>query len=323
MGANERTREPEIAARQRIIDPHHHVWDLARNYHPWLCDPDPIPFRYGDYAVLRRNYLPADYRADAAGFEIVGSVYCEAEWDPSDPVGETRWVEEVAARDGLPSACIAQAWLDRPDVADVLAAQAASPIVRAIRHKPKAAPSPAEARRGAPGSMDDPAWRDGYGRLAAHGLSFDLQTPWWHLDAAAALARDVPETPIVLNHTGLPSDRSPEGLAGWRSALAVLAAEPNVALKISGLGQPGCAWTVEANGPVIRDAIAIFGVERCMFASNFPVDGLCASFAEIYAGFMRVVADRPRQDHDRLFHDNAVRIYRLGKFGRKLPPASS
>lgn len=293
-----------------IIDAHQHFWDLERNYHPWLCDPEPIPFRYGDYGALRRSYLPFDYRRDA-GPRVTGTVHCEAEWDPADPVGETRWIALVAAEHGLPSACVAQARLDRDDVAEVLAAQAAFPLVRGVRHKPHASTTSGEARRGAPGSMDDPIWRRGYALLARHGLSFDLQTPWWHLAAAADLAADFPATPIVINHTGLPADRSPEGLAGWRRALEGIAALPNVALKISGLGRPGLPWTLEANGPVIRDAIAVFGVERCLFASNFPVDGLTGSLAVIFAGFSAAVADRPNEERRKLFHDNAARVYRL------------
>src|SRR5215208_1337543 len=80
-----------------IVDAHQHFWDLSRNYHPWLCDPEPIPFRYGDYSRLKRSYMPADYRRDSAGFDIVKTVYVEAEWDPKTPLAETRWVEAVAA----------------------------------------------------------------------------------------------------------------------------------------------------------------------------------------------------------------------------------
>ena len=159
--------------------------------------------------------------------------------------------------------------------------------------------------------MDDPAWREGYALLARHGFSYDLQTPWWHLAAAAELARDFPETQVIINHTGLPADRSPPALAAWRRALEVAAAEPNVALKISGVGRPGLPWTVEANAPVIRDAIAIFGVGRAMFASNFPVDGLVGDFDTIFSGFLAATAERTEAERDSLFHDNAVRIYRL------------
>jgi predicted TIM-barrel fold metal-dependent hydrolase len=294
-----------------IVDAHHHFWDPTTNYIPWLCDEPPIAFRYGDYRALRRPYLPDDFRRDWGTHRVVKSVYIETEWDPRDPIGETRWIEGIAARHGLPSAVVAQAWLDRADVDEVLAGQAGSKLVRAIRHKPKSAARPDAAVRGAPGSMDDPAWRDGYARLERHGLHFELQTPWWHLDAAAQLARDFPRTPIVLNHTGLPADRSEAGLAGWRRAMAHFAREPNVAVKISGIGLPGREWTLETNGPIIRDTIAIFGPARCMWASNFPVDGLTASYDEILACFLQAIADHPPEIRRALLHDNAVRIYRL------------
>jgi predicted TIM-barrel fold metal-dependent hydrolase len=295
----------------RVVDAHQHFWDLERNYHPWLCDSAPIPFRYGDYSALRCTYLPPNYRRDSAGVEVVKTVHVEAEWDPANPVAETLWLEGVAKEHGLPTACVAQARLDRDDAGEVLAAQAARPLVRGIRHKPSAAHSPGEARRGEPGSMDDPAWRRGYALLSALGLSFDLQTPWWHLDAAAELASDFPRTQIILNHAGLPADRSPEGLSAWRKALEGVAGCENVALKISGLGRPGLPWTVEANAPVIRTAIGVFGGDRCMFASNYPVDRLAGSFREIFSGFRNAVFDFGAEIEAKLFHDNAVRIYRL------------
>ncbi len=294
-----------------IVDAHAHFWDLRARYYPWLCDPELIPFRYGDYSPIRRTYLPPDYRKDAKDFRIVGLVHVEAEHDPADPLGETRWLTELAERTGLPSACVCQAWLDRTDVAEILAAQARFPLVRGIRHKPSAASDPRDARRGAPGSMDDPLWRRGYAMLARHRMSFDLQTPYWHLDAAADLAADFPETPIIINHAGLPADRSEEGLRAWRKALEGMAVHTNVALKISGIGIPGRPWTVSDNRVIVREAIAIFGTGRCFFASNFPVDSLAAEFATIFSGFREITAALTQQDIARLFHDNAVRIYRL------------
>ena len=294
-----------------IVDAHQHFWDPTANYIPWLCDEPPIAFRYGDYGALRRPYLPPDYQRDAGRHRVIKTVYIETEWDPRDPIGETRWIETIARAHGLPNAVIAQAWLDREDVSVVLAAQAASPLVRGVRHKPKAAPRAGVAMRGASGSMDDRRWRDGYALLAPNGLHFELQTPWWHLDAAAELARDFPATPMVLNHTGLPSDRSVEALNGWRAAMARLAREPNVAVKISGLGLPGQPWSVANNRPIIRDTIALFGTERCMFASNFPVDGLAGSFDDIFTGFKQATSALPAASRRQIFHDNAVRIYRL------------
>jgi len=297
--------EPEI------VDAHQHFWDPQRNPYPWLRAEPPPPFRYGDTRALRRAYLPEQYRADSARQRVVKTVHVEAQWDPVDPVGETRWLAGVREREGLPTVAVAAAQLERADTAEVLAAHAAFPFVRGIRQKPTAAPSAAEVRRGAPGSMDDLRWRAGFALLSRHRLSFDLQTPWWHLPEAADLARAFPWIQIVINHTGLPADRSPEGLRGWRAALEIAATEPNVAIKISGLGIRGQPWSLAANAPVIRDAIRIFGVERAMFASNYPVDGLVGTFDAIYTGFKAAVADLAPDDQRKLFHDNAVRIYRI------------
>ena len=294
----------------RIIDAHQHFWDLDANYLPWLTD-KPVNFRYGNYDALKRNYLPADYRKDAEHFEIVGSVFIETEWNPADPLGEVAWVDALRERERLPSVMVAQAWLDRDDAGQVLAALGRTPFVRGIRHKPKAAPRAQDVVANAPGSMGDPAFRRGFALLAPNGLSFDLQTPWWHLVEAAELAAAFPETQIIINHTGLPSDRSDAGLQGWRLAMRQAAQCPNIAVKISGLGQKGQPWTAEANRQIIRDTIEIFGVERSMFASNFPVDSLVASFATIFDGFRQSVADLAAADQDALFCANAARLYRI------------
>lgn len=299
----------------QIIDAHQHFWDIDKNYLPWLRDEPPIPFRYGDYSSLKRNYLPADYRRDAGRFEVIGSVFVETEWDPRDPVGETKWVSALAAREGLPSVMVAQAWLDRADAETVLAAHGANPLVRGIRHKPKAAKAPGLVEEGAPGSMGDPAWRRGFAMLKPNGLSFDLQTPWWHLKEARALADDFGDTTIVLNHTGLPSDRSSDGLAGWRAALKTLAGAANADIKISGIGIPGRPWTVTDNRPVVLDAIDIFGPQRVMFASNFPVDSLVATFETIFSGFDEITAGFSEIERAAMFRDNARRIYRFAGKG--------
>jgi predicted TIM-barrel fold metal-dependent hydrolase len=296
----------------QIIDAHQHFWDLDRNYLPWLNDEPPIRFRYGDYSALKRNYLPTNYRRDTEGFEIAGTVFVETEWDPTDPIGEVRWVEALKAREGLPSVMVAQAWLDRADAAEVLESHGNSPVVRGIRQKPKGAPNPDAVTPGAPGSMGDAAFRRGYALLARNGLSYDLQTPWWHLSEARELADTFPETQIILNHTGLPADRSTDGLAAWGRAMRELAGAGNVALKISGLGQAGKPWSADANRDVVLAAIDIFSPGRVMFASNFPVDSLVGSFNTIFSGFLAITEDFTAAERDAMFRANAARLYRIG-----------
>jgi predicted TIM-barrel fold metal-dependent hydrolase len=288
-----------VSAQFPIADAHQHFWDPRANYHPWLCDQPPVAFRYGDYTALRRPYLPADYFADAGHHKVVKTIYVETEWDPGDPLGETVWVDRLRRETGFPTVMVAQAWLDREDAASVLARQAATPFVRGIRHKPR------------PGAMRDPRWRAGYALLARLGLRFDLQAPWSELADAGELCRAFPDTQLILNHAGLPADRSAQGLRAWKEALRALAACPNAAIKISGICVPGERWTPELNREVVLAAIEAFGVQRAMFASNFPVDRLCASFDEIYSGFRAIAAGFTPGEQGALFHDNAVRIYAM------------
>lgn len=289
-----------------IVDAHQHFWDPVANYHPWLRDEPPIAFRYGDYRAIRRRYLPPDYLADTSPIRIEKTVYVETEWDPADPVGEMRYVQRLRHEFGLPTVAVAHAQLDKPDARDVLAQQAAFAFVRSVRHKPRANRSPADS---SPGGMADAQWRNGYAGLGRNNLRFDLQTPWWHLAEAARLASDFPYTPILLNHTGLPADRSAEGVAGWKAAMKTLASCPNAAVKISGLGQQGRPWTAAANRDIVLTTIDLFGPSRCMFASNFPVDSLCASFHAIFGGFREIVRDFSATEQLGLFHGNAIRIY--------------
>lgn len=293
-----------------IIDAHHHFWQLGSGHHPWLEGDHDIPFRYGDYGAIKRDYLVEDFRRDHGRHNVVKSVHMEAEWDPADPVGETRWLHALHDSTGWPHAVVGQAWFARDDIAAVLAGHAAFPLVRSVRQKPAAAPSPEAFVPGAPGSMADPAFRRGYARLAKYGLHYDLQTPWWHLGEAADLARAFPDTLIVLNHTGLPSDRSPDGIAGWRAGMERFAAEPNTAVKISGIGVPGRRWTPELQRTVVQETLQIFGAGRCMAASNFPVDSLCASYHEIFSGLKTLTAEMAEEDRRAFFHDTALRIYR-------------
>jgi predicted TIM-barrel fold metal-dependent hydrolase len=288
-----------VAAEVKIVDAHHHFWDPARKPYPWLSGAPRPEFRYGDYAAIRRPYGPEDYARDVTGWTVEASVHVEAEWDVDDEVGETRWLAGIRAACGRPTVAVAHARLERAGVEDVLAQHAAFAFVRGIRQKPES------------GQMSDARWRRGYARLAEHGLSYDLQAPFELLPEAAHLARDFPGTTIIVNHTGLPVDRSEVGLKAWRQALETVAAWPNVALKISGLGTRDKTWPHDANRRVVREAIAAFGAARCMFASNYPVDSLCARFDTIYGAFADVVSDRAPAERRALFADNARRIYRI------------
>ena len=156
-----------------------------------------------------------------------------------------------------------------------------SALMRGIRSRPTTSPGPTASVAGAPGTMQDDHWRRNFALLEKHGMSWDMRIPYWHLEEGAEVARSFPGIPMVVNHTGLPLDRSEEGLAIWRKGLAALADCPNVVIKLSELGLPHGTWDVPSNIRVVREAAAIFGPDRIIFASNLPVASLSTTFGGI------------------------------------------
>lgn len=295
-----------------IIDAHHHYWDPVANYHPWLRDEPMIPFRYGDYSAIRGRFLPDDYAALTGKFNVIATVTMEGEFDEENLVAESAWMQSLSDQTGgKPAAHVARAFLHLQDAPDVLAGHAQFPIVRGIRHKPTAAPSRDAIETGASGAMSDSRWQDGYRRLSEHGFHFELQAPWWHVDELMLLIEKFPETPVVINHCFMPVDRSPEGLKAWQRAVQLAATAPGVTMKISGIGIHGKAWTLADQRPIIDTCIDAFGPDRCMFASNFPVDHIVGSFDDIFGGFLAATADLHGSHRAALFCETAKRIYRL------------
>jgi predicted TIM-barrel fold metal-dependent hydrolase len=304
------THDENGEERLPLVDAHHHLWKLDGIVrHPGLQHPEQLP--PGDHSAMCRDFLPPDYRRDAANETVQATVHIEAEADRRDQLVETQWVHELATEFGMPNAVVAHAWLDTPDAEELIATQSRWPLVRGIRSKPMTAATPDASVRGEPRTIQDERWLAGIGLLVKHGLSFDLRIPWWHLAEAAEIARRYPELPIALNHAGCPWDRSPEGLAKWRRGMEALARYSNVHCKISFLLVPDSPWTEESNRGVVRDTIAIFGSERCMFASNFPVDGIKASFERIFATYRAAVSHLPKAERARLFAGNAAAFYRV------------
>lgn len=295
-----------------IVDAHHHLWDLEGGLtYPWHNSSEHA--YQGDNSALRRTYMPPEYFRDSALHNVIATVHIEAECDRSKQVEETAWVSAVAEKYGMPNAIVAHAWIDEPNSEEILARQKAFPLVRGIRTKPVIASGPnGSSVKGQPRSLQDPTWRNGLSLLEKYGLSWDLRVPWYHLEEAAEVVREHPDLRIALNHTGYPMDRSPEQLAVWRRGMDALAACPNVWCKLSGFPVLGEPYTLAANKPIILEAIAMFGVERCMFASNFPVDGLKGSWDYLYTVYKRAVEGFSQEDREKLFARNALAFYRIG-----------
>lgn len=294
-----------------IVDCHHHLWDLSANYYPWLTDK--VTDRVcGEYSAIRRNYLLGDFRRDAADVHLVQSVHVEAVADPADPVRETRWLQGLAddpASGDFPHAIVGYCDLSRVDAGDVLTAHCECANIRGVRqmlHETMLSPGTS-----ARSLLEHDVWRENFALLGEYGLSFDLQVFPRQMEQSLRLVRAFPETQFVLCHAGQPHDRTPKGLELWRSGMRLLAACPNVVVKISGLGMFERNWTVESLRPIVRETITLFGVGRCLFASNFPVDGMMSSYGRLWRAYLEIVADYTLMEQQALFAGNARRVYRL------------
>lgn len=297
-----------------FIDTHHHLWDLENNPYPWLTEP--IDHFVGDYSAIRKSWLIEDLHQGAKNLPLVKSVHVQAEWDhEGDPVDETAWLQSVAddpGSKGMPQAIVGYANLADPNVEGTLERHAEHVNWRGIRHMLNwSGDKPNFRFAEAGGLMSDSQWRKGFKLLAIFGGSFDLQVWPWQLQEAAKLGNDIPEVPMILNHTAMPIGRSPSELREWRKGLEALGTAPNVSAKISALGMLDQTWVADSIAPFVLDTIDILGVDRCMFASNFPVDSLFSDYATVWNAYDEITVDFTDEERSKLFRTNAEKYYRI------------
>ena len=293
-----------------FVDAHVHLWDLSRIHYPWLSPPFRDDGPNGSVEPIAHDYLLDDYRTDAQGWDVRGMVHVDAGAAPAAALDETRWLQAMAEKSGMPNAIVAFAALDDPEVEKLLEAHAAHPNVRGIRHivnwhkDPRRSYTPRDV-------TTDPRWAKGFAALGNYRLSFDLQAYPSQFAGLAGLMARHPEIPVVVNHAGMPVDTDEAGMALWRSGMRALAAFPHVAVKLSGFGFIQRDWTINEIRPYLLEAIDIFGTSRSMFASDFPTDKLFGSYDKHLDAYDEIVSGFSRDERRDLFGRNAARIYRL------------
>jgi predicted TIM-barrel fold metal-dependent hydrolase len=298
-----------------------------------ICDPH---IHIGAHSDER--FMVEELRAETeSGHRVVATVFveCGVAYRPGGseafrPIGETEFVV-AADPDGVIAGIVGYADLRVPEIGDVLAAHAdaGGGRLRGIRNNSAWDASP-DLRRAPPGLLADHDFRRGIAALERADLSFETWLYHHQLPELAALSRDHPNAPIIVNHLGGPIAVGPyhgqrsEVLNVWRSGMRELAACPNVVVKLGGIGMAffGMDWherpdgasseeVAAAWGDEMRWCIEQFGVERCMFESNFPVDRISFSYPVLWNAFKRVTADASDAERAALFHDTATRVYRL------------
>lgn len=287
-----------------FIDTHVHFYDLRRKdlVYSWL-QPEFVHPQLGDInAIKALVYDATSFDAESRFSNVTKVVHVQAAIGASDPVAETIWLEEMAETVGHPDGIIAHAPLSDPSVRETLERHvAASSRVCGIRDF------------GEGDYLTSAEWQRGYALLEEFNLLCDLDCTWENMGKARDVARSFPNTPMVLEHVGYPSSRSAEYFSDWRGGLVELATAGNTWCKISGLGMYDHRWTVESIRPWVMACLEIFGVERCFFGSNWPVDRLYSSYDAVIAAYAEIIGELSVSEREALFFANATTVYNLGE----------
>ncbi len=295
--------------KRHIVDAHHHLWDLHACNYPWLMARGVVRF-FGDPTPIQKNYLVGHLRDDASDYKLDASVHIQVGVAPGDQLRETAWLQQLGDQHGLPSAIVAFCELDRRAAVDQIAAHLKHSRVRGLRQI--VGRSDAEDEETGSGRLiEDSVWQENLALLGELGLTFDLQLTPGQVPRVTEILAKSPNTQVALCHCGSPWDQSESGLKAWRDGLRLLASLPNVVCKISGLGMFDHDWTVDSIRPIVESCIDLFGAERCMFGSNFPVDKLHASYTKVWRAFEVITASLSEADQARLFGNTAREFYRI------------
>ncbi len=204
-----------------------------------------------------------------------------------------------------------QADLTDPDIEALLKAQKEFPNLRGVRHQLHWDSAPLRQNVSRPDLCNSVELRRGFSLLNKYDLHFELQIFPAQASYARELIKEFPDTKFILLHAGMLTDRTPATIEQWRAALATIADLPNAHVKLSALNMFNPNWTQKHMRQSIRDTIQIFGVERTIFGSNFPLEKLHSSYADLMSAYRTVLSEYPEEDQRRVFHDNAVNFYRL------------
>ena len=293
---------------QKLVDAHFHIW--RRQDLPWLNGPM-VPRIFGPYEPIRRDYPIEELRADQGGSGVEKAIYVQTNWAAERYEDEVAWVDSVARESGFPQAIVAFADLTVDDVRRQLDRLAAYKRVRGVRMQLHWHANPRYRFAPSATQVVDAQVSANIGRLAEYGLSFDLQLFPGQMQDGARLAEAHPETRFILVHAGMLTDAAPETIAAWHAGLGALAAQPNVYVKLSGLGTFSHRNDPGQIARIVGDTIGLFGAERLMFGSNFPIEKLWTSYSDLLGAYREALAVRTEQEQADVFWNVAHRVYRL------------
>ena len=297
--------------RLKFVDAHMHLYDIAHpelRYGHWQTDEDHPVLGSDIRRLATRSYTAEDFIDEASPHGMVKCVHIECAIGSKDPVSETRWLQNVYEQTGFPQAIVGKVDLRSSDSEKQIEHHSNYKNFRGIR----------DFHEGDYLASDD--FMFGFSLLSKYDLVAHVSAQIHNMQQVADLARTYSDTIIVLDHAGFPNNPdhskpsllSPEEYSErWIKGMSMLASEKNVICKISGLGMGNHQWTVESIRDNVRTCIDLFGCERSLFASNWPVDGLWGTYGDMVNAFVEITKDFTQTEKNALFASNAERIYKI------------
>jgi len=278
----------------KVIDSHVHFWDRSRLDYRWLDE---------EQSHLAQDHLPAHLRA--AGADVDGVVFIQADCRDDHGFDEASWVHELADQGAPVLAVVAHAPLETDAAAGRLDQLTTLPLVRGIRRL---------LQDEKPGFAVDPRFVDGVRLLAERDFTFDLCTREHQLRECLELTARVPEVTFILDHFSKPNVSAGDNFGEWAALIDELASRPNVRCKLSGLGNEAEPQdrTMAAFRPWIEHAITAFGAERCMYASDWPVLTLATSYTDWFEIVSAIASELSNRERELIMAGTALTTYGRG-----------
>jgi L-fuconolactonase len=274
-----------------IVDSHQHFWQVGKFDYPWMSS---------DVEILYRDYLPATLKPIIGHNGVAKTVLVQA----SNSLPESHWLLTLAARNNFIAGVVGWVDLTDPDLERSLVALKTNPWFKGVRHLVES-----EAN-------DDwlvqSAVLKGLRTLASHNIPYDLLVHTRHLRRVLTVAENCPGLPLVIDHMAKPPIES-GAISEWVRELKAVAVFPNIYCKLSGLVTEAnhASWKVSDLRPFVECALELFGPNRLLFGSDYPVCLLAASYERVLGSFQELLKDLNDDERDRIFRENAREFYRL------------
>lgn len=285
-----------------FVDAHVHFYDMKHptlRYGHWQPDED-HPFLGSQTRILgSKNYLAKNFLEDSQVHGVTKAVHVQAAIGSKDPVEETKWLQEVYQNTGFPNAIVGHVNLRDSEAGHVIERHLDHNNFKGVRDF-----SYGEY-------LVSKQFRRGFALLEQYRLVSSIAAQWQDMDNLADLAQTYPNITIVLDHAGFPSKRSVEYFTNWKAGMEKLSNSDNIFCKISGLGMGDNNWTTESIRPYVETCIELFGTNRSLFATNWPIDSLWSEYGDVVKAYRQITSNYSESEIGRLFSKNAEDIYQL------------